>query len=474
MFALNGGLYVRGKVLIPFLPILVYIIGLFFKDINSIDFKKFLIFVLIINLIVFINYRVYLYYLDLVFVLVLLFFKNKKVVYPLILVVSFVICFYFNSTDKLLSNNLLDDLDYSFKSNDFYRVSNLKYNDYTVNMNNDNYISSFYSSTINKYYNHLYHDVFRVNNSQINNLSLASTSNVLYNSFVGNKYIIGDNLPYPYKLLYDNIYVLDQALPIGYVNHNSINSDYYKFLEYPYNLDILLNYVVDSNSNNYYESNIKEVKLDYSYVLGPNISIKGDKIYVSSDSNISVSISEDLSDKVLFISLYDQVSQDSNISMSINGQSNVLTKSSWIYPNNNNVFNYCISGSSNLDIRVSKGVYNIGNIKTYVLDNNYITNQDIDEFDIDVMNSLVIKGKVNVTLDGVFVLKIPYDRGFKVFVNGDIIDYRMVDDAFIGFDLNKGFYDIEVYYEPPYLKLGFVFSIIGTCLFLGLIRRSRV
>ena len=42
MFILNGGLYIRGKCFIPFIPILVYIIGLFFKNIDSIDIKKFL------------------------------------------------------------------------------------------------------------------------------------------------------------------------------------------------------------------------------------------------------------------------------------------------------------------------------------------------------------------------------------------------------------------------------------------------
>ena len=74
LYLLNGGLYVRAKALIPFLPIFIYIIGLF---IDSLDDKfnlfEFLILVLFINFIVILRYRVLVYYVDLAFVLLLLF-----------------------------------------------------------------------------------------------------------------------------------------------------------------------------------------------------------------------------------------------------------------------------------------------------------------------------------------------------------------------------------------------------------------
>ena len=474
MFVLNGGLYVRGKCFIPFIPLLVYIVGLFFRDIDKVNTKFLIFLVLGFNLIVLFYYHNYLYYIDLLFIILLIAFYNKyknKYIFGLILILDFILCINLNLSEDYIPNNY--DFSFNFKSNDNYRVSNLDNN--FVNVNGGNYISSFYSSTGNKYYNNLYHNIFRVNNSSINNLSINSSSNVLFNEFIGNKYVLGNDLFYPYKEVSDGVYELEQVLPIGYVNHNTVNRDYFYSLGYPYNLDLLLNYIITSDSDNYPSSNVEEVHLNYSYELGDNIDVLGDKLYVSSDSRISVFIEDDLSNKILFISMDNQVEQDNDISISINGQKNILTKSSWLYPNHNNIFNFCISGSNRLDILVSRGVYNIGSIRTYVLDNIYIQNISVDEFNISVMNSEVIKGNINVTRDGYFVLKVPYDKGFKIKVNGDIIDYELVDEAFIGFYLNKGFYDIEITYIPPYLREGCVLSIIGFCLFfISLFKRRKV
>jgi hypothetical protein len=472
MLILNGGLYVRGKCFIPFIPLLVYIIGLFFSNISSINVKRFLLFVLGFNLIVLFYYHNFLYYIDLLFVVLLIIFYKKfkiKYIFGLLLILDFVLCINLNLSENFIPNNY--DFNYSFKSNDYYRVSNLN-NDF-VNVNGGNYISSFYSSTGNKYYNNLYRNIFKVNNSSINSMFLNSSSNVLFNEFMGNKYIISDyDIGYPYEKIGSNVYVLNQVYPIGYVNHNTINKDYFNSLEYPYNLDLLLNYVVTDDSSYKPISNIKEVDLDYSYDLS-NSYIDNGKLYVNSDDIISIHINNDMSDKILFISLNNQEEQSSDISMIINGQENILTHKGWRYPNNNFDFNYCIGGSNDLEIKVSPGVYNVSDIHTYVLDNSLISSNDFDLFNIDIMNSDEISGSIDVTHSGYFILKVPYDKGFKVILNGDIIDYSMVDNSFIGFYLNKGFYNIRVLYEPPYLNYGKCLSIVGFVLFICLYERRK-
>lgn len=471
MFILNGGLYIRGKCFIPFIPILVYIIGLFFKNIDSIDIKKFLLLILGFNLVILINYHNYLYYIDLLFMILLIIFYRKfnKYIFGLVLILNFILCINLNLSENYIPNNY--DFDYSFKSNDYYRVSNL--NNVFVNVNEGNYISSFYSSTGNKYYNNLYHNIFHVNNSSINSMSLNSSSNVLFNEFMGNKYVISDyDIGYPYNKIGDNLYRLDQVYPIGYVNHNTINRDYFNSLDYPYNLDLLLNYIVTDDSLNKPVSNIKEVKLDYSYDLS-NSYIEGGKLYVLNDDIISVHINDDLSNKLLFISINGQEEQESDISFSINGQDNILTHKGWRYPNNNFDFNYCIGGTNDLEIKLSPGVYNISDIHTYILDNSFISSNDFDEFKISSMDSNGIIGNIDVTQDGYFILKVPYDKGFKIFLNDDIIDYSIVDDSFIGFYLNRGSYNIRVEYEPPYLNHGKCLSIVGFVLFICLFKRRE-
>lgn len=473
MFVLNGGLYIRGKCFIPFIPLLVYVIGMFFDNIDGIDLRKFLLLIIGFNLIVVVSYNNYLYYIDLLFmILLIVFYKrfNNKYIFSLVLLLDFILCINLNLSEVYIYRNY--DFDYGFKSDDFYRVSNLN-NDF-VNVNDGNYISSFYSSTSNKYYNNLYHNVFKVNNSSINSMSLNSSSNVLFNEFMGNKYVISDYyLGYPYNKLDDDVYQLNQVYPIGYVNHNTINRDYFNSLSYPYNLDLLLNYIVTDDSLNKPVSNIHEVDLDYSYELGINCYIKDGKLYVLNDDRIFIHINDDMDGKILFISVDGQEEQDNDISMLIDGQENILTHRGWRYPNNNYDFNYCIGGSNDLEVIVSSGVYNISSIHTYVLDNSYISSNDFDDFIISSMDSDGISGSIDVSEDGYFILKVPYDKGFKIYVNDNITDYSMFDDAFIGFYLNKGFYNIRVEYEPPYLNYGKCLSIIGFIMFICLYGRRK-
>lgn len=465
LYLLNGGLYIRGKCLIPFLPLFVYIIGLFIESIDSIDFKKFFIFIIFINLIVLIRYHVLVYYIDLLFMILLLFlyskFKKKYILYVPIFLLSLVICICYNFTEKYFSRDYYNLLNSNYNISTNYRVSNLLSKDF-ININSGNLITSIYSSTINKYYSNLYHNVFHVNNGSINNLMISSTDNVLFNSYMGVKYVYSDyDLGYPYKKVYYNLYELS-SLPIGYVNSKCVNEEYFNSLSYPYNLDILMNYVISSDCDNKPSSSVSEINLDYSYELGSNSYISNGKLYVDSDDVISVHINDDMDGKILFISVLDQFEQEIDINVSINGQSNLLTHKGWLYPNNNYDFNYVVSGNV-LDIKVSKGVYNISNIKTYVMDYTFDNNYDL--FNIDVINSEIITGNINVREDGMFILKIPYDKGFNIILDGSKIDYSLVNDSFIGFYLNKGNHNIEVSYVSPGLKLGKIISCVGLASF---------
>ena len=321
-------------------------------------------------------------------------------------------------------------------------------------------ISSIYSSTINKNYSNLYHNVFKVNNGSINNMSLVSTSNPLFNRYMGNKYIYSDyDLGFPYKKISYNLYTLD-SLPIGYVNSRCVNKDYFDSMEYPYNLDILMNYIPGDCSNEPV-SNIHEVDLDYEYKLGSNSFIEDGKLYVNSDDVISVHINDDLSGKLLFISILNQFEQDNDIFMSINNQSNLLTHKGWLYPNNNNDFNFVVSGNE-LEIKVSKGIYNISDIKTYVMDYSFDNNYDL--FNISSIDTEGISGNISVNDSGYFILSIPYDKGFNIKVNGNSVNYNNIN-GLIGFYLNSGDYDIDISYVSPGLCLGRILSGVGFCLF---------
>ncbi len=381
---------------------------------------------------------------------------------------SFIICIIYNIGENYFSRSYYKLLNSDYNIDTNYRVGNLINSNDSVNINSGNMISSIYSSTINKYYSSLYHNVFKVNNSSINNMSLTSTSNPLFNRYMGIKYVYSDyDLGFPYRKISDNLYELD-VLPIGYVNSRCVNREYFESLEYPYYLDIISNYVPGACSDKPVSS-INEIDLDYSYELGNNSYIEDGKLYVNSDDIIKVHINDDMSGKLLFISVLDQFEQEIDINMSINGQSNLLTHRGWLYPNNNNDFNYVLSGNE-LEIKVSKGIYNISNIKTYIMDYKFI--DDYDLFNMDVINSEKISGNISVRNSGYFILSIPYDKGFDIKVNGENIYYDEIN-GLIGFYLDKGYYDINIKYIAPGLNIGKCLSGLGLILFIGVVFIER-
>ena len=54
---------------------------------------------------------------------------------------------------------------------------------------------------------------------------------------------------------------------------------------------------------------------------------------------------------------------------------------------------------------------------------------------------------------------IPYDKGWKILVDGEEVDYYAIGEAFIGVDMTPGKHTVEMIYIPVGLKLGIIISV---------------
>lgn len=497
---LNGGLYFRAKVFIPFIPLICMLIGIFLKNLfgNKIDIKKLVVFLIMVNILVIISGTTsIIYYIDFISLIILLMLYkkigNKKIIYIPIILLSIFSAFYINFTEQYISNDeyntiFNENIDVVSKNIDSnYRVSNLVNSSYTVNKiyNNSFYTTNIYSSTYNDYYYNFSRNEFKINNPYYNSFLLGSVNNILFNTYMGNKYLISEGNPGMGYTLVDSansigLYQNDLAYSIGYVNSNTISDDYYNSLSYPYNVEALLNNVV-VNNNNYSikPSNIEKIKLKYSTVTsGVDINKEKNKykIEVTKSGIIDLFLTDDMKNKILLIDfsgLKPNKCDEQEISITINGIKNSLTCDTWIYPNNNTTFHYVISQENlnKLHIEFSKGIYTIEDINIYTL--NYDTlKKNYDEFIIDKVDNNGITGNVNVTNDGYFVLSIPYDNGFTIYVDDVKTDYELVNKSFMGFKINSGNHNIKIVYTSPWLKEGIYISLFGLVLFLGIIGRQ--
>ena len=187
-------------------------------------------------------------------------------------------------------------------------------------------------------------------------------------------------------------------------------------------------------------------------------------------------LKEPLENKILFIDFSGLKPNkcDDEISITIDGIKNSLTCDTWIYPNNNNIFHYVINKEKleKVHIEFSKGIYNIEDINVYTLDYDNIV-KDYDKLNIESIKDNVIKGNIKVNNDGYFMLTIPYDKGYTIYVNGEVREYELVDETFIGFEIKKGEYDIKIVYNSPWLNTGKIVSLIGFVIFFGILGKEE-
>ena len=503
IYLLSGFMYVRGKVLIPLLPIAILLITTFIDKLKYEKNKVFNILILVVSIIeiyIYITTNKPILILEVIAILIgyliTLKFKNKNYLIYITCVSALICCLASNYSETLVTK---EDIKLQYNTSNYdklnvlleedeniYRIANniMEMKNLNRVVNTNYYLPSIYSSLENQYYYDF--ATKSISNEMENRISTAisSTKNILFNTYIGSKYMISDNVPIGYKNIENSdIYVNDKVLPIGYSTTKVLDKETYNTLEYPEKAYALLtNIIVDNSDNVDYKNVIKEETLKYTEEH-KNIQIEknGDNYIINSEDNgkLILTLDKTYKNKILFITFDMNYSERCGIgdtSITINNVKNTLSCRTWTYHNKNYKFEYSISSEEikELNIEFTKGKYNISNIKVYSLDYSKITDfvDSVDVFKINKEKTIgdTIEGEINVNANGYFILTIPYEeKGFTIYLDNKIIEYEKVDDTFIGFPINEGHHDIKIVYTAPYLPEGMVVSIVGYLIFLPII-----
>ena len=93
-----------------------------------------------------------------------------------------------------------------------------------------------------------------------------------------------------------------------------------------------------------------------------------------------------------------------------------------------------------------------------------------------VIDKNVLTGDINTSKSGTLFLSIPYDKKFKIYVDGvDTKYYPLLDNTFIGLDLTEGEHKIKMEYTNPgwkYYVMSSIISIIVTGLLYFFINKK--
>lgn len=490
-YVLNGFLYVREKVWIPFLPLFGLLIGFLLKDLEDKKLGKnfFLYIPILLICLFFAGYRCFWFYMDSIFVYVLFYLYLKKTrkgkYYFIGFIVPLMLVFGINVSDKYVSNTLYKDSIHSSteiqnilrKEKDLVRVAHLNESLYNANKiyGSKYYTDSLYSSVYNSDYKRFYTNVFRNPLSYRNTLITVSNNNLLYQMFMGDRYIYSQYGMLGYRKVSDFVYKNEDVLPVIYATTHLISETEFAKMSYPETVETLLkNAVVKGKGKNLVNTTVTPKKVSYHTKLSNDLDIKAEaksyQIKASKGNKLVLELNEKVENKILLIDF--KVGREWNCKkgdawISINHTKNTLTCKQWRYKNENKRFHYILSDQKlkELVIHFAPGEYNISDVHAYEIDYSAINhiNQNIIPFKINSNKTKgdKIEGTIHLHEDGYFITSIPYDKGFRLKDNGKKINYEKVNTAFLGFPLKKGNHDIKIEYHAPGVLLGKVLSLLG-------------
>jgi len=355
--------------------------------------------------------------------------------------------------------------------------------------------TSMYSSISDAGYSHFFYDTMK-NAIPINNrVALTPGNHPFFQYFMGVKYVLAkkDHVPEGYETrLVKNGYVLaekeskdesDGVLPVCYGTTAWMSRTDYEKLSFPENMEALCNYAVLDNANdgNCSQFTSHFVKKDIADLVGK----EGEQCLQNlgrKRETIQLALKEPLSDYILVLQFHVNRADGKAVEITVNGTKNKLSSVTAPYPNGNDTFTYILESGKDLkqlEVTASKGNYRLEDMECYFLLKEHIKHKNVtmvtqiedtesaEQKQEGKLRGLanVFKGGITMEQDGYFVTSFPYRRGYRITVDGRTVNPEIVNTTFLGFPIGKGTHRIEIHYTAPGYRLGLFISLSAFAVF---------
>lgn len=514
--AMNAFMYIDGKSFLPLEPIILLVTGHFLSE-KCLNLKYTIVSSAIIIVMGILNIFSSNYNVEFriiwvpilasaiftSFLMIWISRKQKETILPIYAVISsMLICIVNNYADTFVNYDQIKEfynpetkktIISTIKNDpDMYRFANTVHNE--VNVNHIfcmNYLStSSYSSVNNPYLRDFrFHSSLSENRTR-NNALQNQPYNIFFTTLMGCRYRMSSKKMRMYNeekvadLGENAIYRNDYAFPLGYAASDVMGENVFSKLPTQRKAEAILNNIIIPGSDHgNQDSRTEEISLDLSILkTDPHVKYENGIYTINTQEAFTVNIGlEKFSEnKILIVtaSANNRIGNPlkySDIFLTINGVKNKLTDPHWKYSNKNYNFTYVLSSyetAENLEMTFSPGLYTISDIHVFALDASVLDDarKNKDEFIIDRKSSLgdTITGTINVSKDGWFNISLPYDKNFRITVDGKSTDYFRTNTAFIGFPITHGRHNIKISYKAPMKRSGLIISV-SSAMILGLV-----
>ena len=515
-YLLNGGLYIRDKVFIPFLPLLCYLISIYLEKCRKreLSFIAGMIPYIITTIFVYMArnqfvskgigesiWRVLLAESILFLICYVLYCAlkryHKETKEILMLALPSVIClavtmntFYQMKPDRYVSRKLYRDVvgeqnrqavKEALKDDDgYYRTEQMGSDDENAaDLNRiwdvDQNITSIYSSAYNPDYQTFRQKTFGLEEPFRNGMMQSVSKNPVFQRMMGVRYIVSDSDVPGYTLVKKcgttGIYQNKDAAPVMYATDRVMTEEEYKKLTFPYNQTAFLEYAVVGEHTESSDQNIMTAYEPVSLKMANNRTTGGAE---------QKTMQQEGQKQILFLRFrVDNAHPNKDVAVWINGIRNKLSAKDHVYYNENKIFTYAVplkDGEDNISVTFGKGKYRLRHVQAYLgslPERSELLYQSEIQVDKKQTEDNVIQGTIRVKKDGWFITSIPYDKHFKIYIDGKETEIQKVNTAFLGCKIESGNHELKIIYHAPGTTTGKILSLIGIAGFLLVLVREK-
>ncbi len=515
-YLLNGGLYIRDKVFIPFLPLLCYLIGIYLEKCRKreLSFIAGIVPYIITTIFVYIARNQFvskgigesiwkaLLAESILFLICYVLYcamkrYHKEVKEILMLALPSVIClavtmntFYQMKPDRYVSRKLYRDVvgeqnrqavKEALKDDDgYYRTEQMGSDDENAaDLNRiwdvDQNITSIYSSAYNPDYQTFRQKTFGLEEPFRNGMMQSVSKNPVFQRMMGVRYIVSDSDVPGYTLVKKcgttGIYQNKDAAPVMYATDRVMTEEEYKKLTFPYNQTAFLEYAVVGEHTESSDQNIMTAYEPVSLKMANNRTTGGAE---------QKTMQQEGQKQILFLRFrVDNAHPNKDVAVWINGIRNKLSAKDHVYYNENKIFTYAVplkDGEDNISVTFGKGKYRLRHVQAYLgslPERSELLYQSEIQVDKKQTEDNVIQGTIRVKKDGWFITSIPYDKHFKIYIDGKETEIQKVNTAFLGCKIESGNHELKIIYHAPGTTTGKILSLIGIAGFLLVLVREK-
>ena len=515
-YLLNGGLYIRDKVFIPFLPLLCYLISIYLEKCRKreLSFIAGIVPYIITTIFVYIArnqfvskgigksiWKVLLAESILFLICYVLYCAmkryHKETKEILMLALPSVIClavtmntFYQMKPDRYVSRKLYRDVTgeqnrqavkEALKDDGYYRTEQMGSDDENAaDLNRiwdvEQNITSIYSSAYNPDYQTFRQKTFGLEEPFRNGMMQSVSKNPAFQRMMGVRYIVSDSDVPGYTLVKKcgtiGIYQNKDAAPVMYATDRVMTEEEYKKLAFPYNQTAFLEYAVVGEHTESSDQNIMTAYAPVSLKMANNRTTGGAE---------QKTMQQEGQKQILFLRFrVDNAHPNKDVAVWINGIRNKLSAKDHVYYNENKIFTYAVplkDGEDNISVTFGKGKYRLRHVQAYLgslPERSELLYQSEIQVDKKQTEDNVIQGTIRVKKDGWFITSIPYDKHFKIYIDGKETEIQKVNTAFLGCKIESGNHEVKIIYHAPGTTTGKVLSLIGIAGFvLVLVQEKR-